>query len=168
MYVNSIKKLMTIRSSDRGLIIQHAYCPLSEPWVLSWDAPICERYVSKHSSNKPIFYHDILIPYHGIKQVFMHFGSIFWGFKNHGFQCLCPSLDTNVFENSFWFPAQGINLHTRTQIWFSKPWWFGVACSSNLNYSHYMARNSFNVLKRSDEARKFSKFEHYSFIHAWK
>ena len=73
----------------------------------------------------------------------------FLGFKNHGSQCLCPSLDTNVFKNSFRFPPHGINLQTRTQIQFPNPWWFVVACtcSSNLNYGHYMARNSFIVLK---------------------
>ena len=146
---------MTVGSSSNMHI-----CSLLETRVFSWDAPIYERCVSKLSSNMPIFlprhlgtmswhqarFHEFLIIF------------IFWGFKNHGFQCLCPSLDTNVFENSFWLPAQGINLHTRTQIWFSKPWWFVVACTctSNLNYGHYMAINSFNVSKRSKQPQKFS------------
>jgi hypothetical protein len=83
----------------------------------------------------------------------------FWDFNTMVLNVnLCPSLDTNVFENYFRFPAQGINLHTMTQIWFSKPWWFVVACTctSNLNYGHYMAINSFNVSKRSNQPRKFS------------
>ena len=53
--VNHRKKSRGVRGSDHGIIIKHAYCSLSEPRVFSWDAPICERCVSKLSSNMPIF-----------------------------------------------------------------------------------------------------------------
>jgi hypothetical protein len=131
---------------------------LSSREMLRFVRGVCQNF---HQSGQ-FFYHSILVPWHEIKQGLMYFWSFlnFLEFKSHGSQCLCPSRDTNMFESSFQFIAQGINLHTRTQIWFSNTWWFAIACtcSSNLNYGHYMARNSLNVLKRSTEPWKIPKF----------
>ena len=86
------------------------------------------------------FYHIILVAWHYIKQGFMFFWSffIFLKLKCHGTPWMCPCRETNMFENSFYFTAHGINSHTSTQIWFFKPLWLAVACtcSSNLNYDH--------------------------------
>jgi hypothetical protein len=147
--------LKAIRGSYRPFVIKHALFPLGTTCLLVRCSDFVRGVCQNFRQNGQFFYHSILMPFHDIKQGFMYFWSFLklLEFKSHGSQCLCPSRDTNMFENSFQFTAQGINSHTSTQIWFSNPWWFAVACtcSSNLNYGHYMARNSLNVLKRSNE-----------------
>ena len=60
-------------------------------------------------------YHIILVAWHYINQGFMCFWSFFnfLELKCHGTPCMCPCLDTNMFENSFEFNAHGINSHTK-------------------------------------------------------
>ena len=145
------KKFRVIRGSEHRFVNKHALFPLGTTCLLV-RCPYLWEVCVKYSSKWPILLPQHLgaMPWH---QARFHVFLIIFEFKSHGSQCLCPSRDTNMFENSFQFTAQDINLHTRTQIWFFNPWWFAFACtcSSNLNYNHYMARNSLNALKRSND-----------------
>jgi hypothetical protein len=156
------KKFKVIQRSERRFVIKHALFPLETTCLLMrcsdlWE--VCVKTFVKVANSFTTTSWCHFMTSSKVSCISDQF-LFFLKFKSHGSHCLCPSLDTNMFENSFQFTAQGINSHTRTQIWFSNPWWFAVACtcSSNLNYGHYMARNSINALKRLNEHRKFQKF----------
>ena len=138
-----VKRRKKIEGRKRKLsLVRHQTCivpsrnhePSSE--LLRFVTGVCPNF--HHTCQ--IFYHIILVAWHYIKQGFMFFWSFFnfLELKCHGTPCMCPCREINMFENSFYFTAHGINLHTSIQIWFFKPLWLAVACrwSSNLNYGH--------------------------------
>ena len=118
VHIKCMKFMKAIRGSYLLFVIKHALFPLetmSFPSELLWFV----RGVSPNFSQiVQFFYINFLVPCHYIKQSLMYFGFClnYLEFNSHGTQCLYPSRDTNMFENSFQFTAQVITMHTRTQV----------------------------------------------------
>ena len=86
------------------------------------------------------FYHNMVVPWHDIHAKFHDFQMCF-GFT----RILKPSFSMFSAEPrcpdvwiSFPFLAWDLEIHPRTQMWFSNQLWCtgACACSSNLNYAH--------------------------------
>ena len=138
--LNVEKTMKAVRGSYLSFIIKHALFPLRTTSLLVscsglWGVRV-QTFV-KHANffTTSSWWHDITST--KVSCASDHF-FYFLELKCHGTPCMCPCLETNMFENSFSFTAHGINSHTSTQIWFFKPLWLTVACrcSYNLNYGH--------------------------------
>ena len=74
--------------------------PYRKPSCLLWEAPVCEKHISKPDPNETKKYHVMWMPLHDSMPSFMNFRWVLdlLELKNQVSQCLRPSDGSRVFE----------------------------------------------------------------------
>ncbi len=100
VYVGSRKKIEGREEAAAVILPTNVACPLSEPRVFLWEAPVCKKLISKLVSNWTKKIHSLFVPNHVTMPSFMNFRLVLdlLEFKNQESQCLRSSHDAEMFE----------------------------------------------------------------------